>query len=49
MEGVVEVGIVEEQGIENLQVLNELGKDGEEEDLEFCRKVFGDSFTSDCL
>jgi len=38
VEGVVEVGIVEEQGIENLQVLNELGKDGEEEDLGTCRE-----------
>ena len=49
MEGVVEVGIIEEHGIENPEDLNDFRKDGEEEDLRLCRKNSDDSSTSDYM
>jgi len=49
VEGVVEVGIVEERGIGNPEDLNDFGKDGEEDDLGLCSKNSDDSSTPDCM
>jgi len=49
VEGVVELGIMEEHGSGNPEDLNDFGKDGEEDDLGLCRKNWDDSFTPDCM
>ena len=49
MKGVVEVDIVEEHGIGNVKGLNDLGEDGEVEDLGPCRKNWDDPSTQDCM
>jgi len=45
----VEVGVEETLGIGNRKDWNYFGKDGEEEDLEFYRKILDDSSTPDCM
>ena len=49
MEGMVEVGIEEGLDARNQKDWDYFGKDGEEEDLEFYRKILDDSFTLDCM
>ena len=45
----MEVSIEEGLGIRNREDWNDFGKDGEEEDLEFCRKILDNSSTLDCI
>jgi len=49
LEGEAEVGIEEGLGIGNREDLNDFGKDGEEEDLGFCKKILDNSSTRDCM
>ena len=45
----MEVGIKEVLGIKNREDYDDFGTDGQEEDLEFCRKNLNDSSTLDCM